>query len=85
MLKYGSIITNKDKDRNIEGKRIIPYTQTNSMFYIKDSAEPLPFLTIAPNKVDSDSNEVKNMKPADPSEFLHELGRSIQKMKKHRR
>lgn len=32
-------------------KKTIPYTVTNSFFYIEDSAEPLEFQAIPPEKV----------------------------------
>lgn len=63
------------------GKKTIPYTVTNSFFYVKESAEPLPFMTIAPDKVDHDVILNGKSEPVDHSDFLRQLGKSIKNLK----
>lgn len=55
------------------------YTEENSSFYVEDSVEPLPFLTIAPNKVDPE--DPNKSVPIDHSDFLRNLGKSIRNMR----
>lgn len=65
-------------------KKNIPYTVTNSFFYVKDSVEPLPFLTIAPNKVNTNTDSSEKSQPIDHSDFLRQLGESIRNLKKNK-
>lgn len=55
------------------------YTEENSFFYVEDSSEPLPFLTIAPNRIDSENSN--KSEPIDHSDFLRNLGESIRIMR----
>lgn len=64
------------------GKKTIPYTVTNSFFYVKDSADPLPFLTIASDNVNATVNPNEKEEPADHSEFLKQLGKNIRSLKR---
>lgn len=69
-------------DRNDKGKRIIPYTQTNSFFYIEDSAEPLEFDTgeplIDPSKVNPQPQGGNT--PEDDCDLMKRLRKSIKNL-----
>lgn len=55
--------------------KTIPYTVTNSFFYVEESDEPLPFLT---TNIDSKINP--NNTDINHSDFLRQFGKGLKSL-----
>lgn len=59
-------------------KKTIPYTVTNSFFYVKDASKPIRFQPIAPEKVNPQPKG--RSEPKEDFDFMKTLKDSIKNM-----